>query len=193
MNELDRRSLSGVYNSDRAFRELQDGLGEDGPDAEQSLLGADLRIASPEEIRRDNERKIAELKGLDQLRVEDIDSDLLPQARYVQDMYNQQLELLTKEDLELATSLQHVVIEELRQREDQREQPYEQGSLDSYQENITVIDMLRAELVTEKYELDSIDELEEAETAIEYLVVWRKDMMAELMVKEVERLYELAA
>lgn len=197
MDEIDRRGYQGVYDEDRLHRDLQNGIGAEGPDTRQDLLGSDLRVASVAELEADSQRQLLELRKQKELRIEDIDPTLLDQTRYIQKVYDAEMVSFQKDHHSIATKLQDLVIEELRRRENQRDVPHSQGSFESYQEDLVVIDQLAIELAADRdalpFDEEYYDNYDEAQLAIDYLQVWNKDITAELTVEEVKRLYSLAA
>lgn len=198
MTELDQRSSSGIYDVGVVHRQLEDDLGMVGvpalSDTDWDLLGSDLRIAPVDEIEADTVSRLRKLKEQDRIKATDVDIALIRQGDYVLHSYEQHLRTLESDYPSMAKSLQRIVIEELSRREQDRGHAYAQGSFESYQENIATIESVMTDLQadTDASVLDQ-SELDEALLANTYLHVWRKDVAAELTVKEIERLYSLAA
>jgi len=149
------------------------------------LTGSDLYVADPEEMLPNIEEYLARLEeAVDTQRVSrtDIDESVQLEARLACDQYKARLDEMSQEDRRYARGLQGWVLQELKLRQDERGEAFEQGSNESYLETITVLDAVIAELETEK----------EDPKLIKLAEVWRSETQAELVVHKVEALHQKA-
>lgn len=108
---------------------------------------------------------------------------MLDDAEVTHRVLERRLDEMSETDKLYAEALQDWVLEDLRRKESERGEVYEQGSEESHRATVNTLEKLLMQLEDEK----------EDPRLIELAQVWRKETLAELSIARLRELYRLAA